>query len=174
MKCPNSRIVISILFLIAVRLELNGAEAPPGASPPHTLGPDSAPVTLEMFSDFQCPQCADVEPIVKKLRSEFADKLRVVFRHFPIEKHQNAILAAYAVEAAAKQGKFWEMGQALFRKQWIWATAPAPRAALIDRAREVGANVIQFEADLERPEARQRIAADVYRGVALGVKAKLS
>lgn len=162
--------LIPVFIFMAPDLKLNAAQAPPGASPPHTLGPTNAPVTLEMFGDFQCPQCANVEPIVKKLQNEFGDKLRVVFRHFPIEKHENATLAACAAEAAAQQGKFWEMADALFRTQWMWGKAPAPRTALIDRAKELGLNVPQFEDDLDAASTRARVDADTARGAALGVK----
>jgi protein-disulfide isomerase len=123
-----------------------------------------------MFSDFQCPQCARVEPTVKKLQSEFGNKLRIVFRHFPLEKHENAVLAACAAEAAARQGRFWEMADALYRTQWMWARAPVPRIALIDRAKELGINVAQFEEDLDASALRERVAADQARGEALGVK----
>jgi len=123
-----------------------------------------------MFSDFQCPQCARSDPTVKKLKSEFGDKLRIVFRHFPMEKHQNAILAACAAEAAARQNRFWEMADALYRTQWMWENAPAPRVVLIDRAKELGLNVPQFEEDLDASELHERVAADQARGQALGVK----
>jgi protein-disulfide isomerase len=108
--------------------------------------------------------------MVKKLKSEFGDKVRFVFRHFPMEKHQNAILAACAAEAAARQKHFWEMADALYRTQWMWGEAPAPRIALIDRAKELGLNVPQFEEDLDKTELRERISADQDRGQALGVK----
>ena len=163
-----------ISFVAALVMSAPGvtltASNPPGATAPPTLGPADAPVTLEMFSDFQCPQCARTEPMVKKLKSEYGDKLRVVFRHFPMEKHQNAILAGCAAEAAAKQKRFWEMADALYRTQWMWGEAPAPRVALIDRAKELGLNVPQFEEDLDASELRERVAADQARGQALGVK----
>jgi len=108
--------------------------------------------------------------MVKKLKSEFGEKLRIVFRHFPMEKHQNAVLAACAAEAAAHQKHFWEMAEALYRTQWMWGEAPAPRIVLVDRAKELGLNVPQFEEDLDKAELRERIDADVERGQALGVK----
>ena len=162
--------LVAVLIIFATGVTLIASDPPPGATSPHTLGPSNAPVTLEMFSDFQCPQCARSAPTVKKLQSEFGDKLRVVFRHFPMEKHQNAVLAACAAEAAARQKRFWEMGDALYRTQWMWGEAPAPRIALIDRAKELGLNVPQFEEDLDASELRERIAADQIRGQALGVK----
>lgn len=162
--------LVALLIIFARGVTLIASDPPPGATSPQTLGPANAPVTLEMFSDFQCPQCARTAPTVKKLKSEFGDKLRVVFRHFPMEKHQNAVLAACAAEAAARQKRFWEMGDALYRTQWMWGEAPAPRVVLIDRAKELGLNVPQFEEDLDASELRERIAADQARGQALGVK----
>ena len=161
---------IAFLIVLVACVTLIASDPPPGATPPHILGPSAAAVTLEMFSDFQCPQCARTDPTVKKLKSEFGDKLRIVFRHFPMEKHQNAILAACAAEAAARQNRFWEMGDALYRTQWMWAEAPAPRVVLIDRAKELGLNVPQFEDDLDANDLRERVAADQARGQALGVK----
>jgi protein-disulfide isomerase len=159
-----------VAVLIIFAAGVTASDPPRGATPAHILGPSDAPVTLEMFSDFQCPQCARSDPTVKKLKSEFGDKLRIVFRHFPMEKHQNAILAACAGEAAARQNRFWEMADALYRTQWMWENAPAPRIVLIDRAKELGLNVPQFEEDLDASELRERVAADQARGEALGVK----
>jgi protein-disulfide isomerase len=159
-----------VAVLIIFAAGVTASDPPRGATPAHILGPSDAPVTLEMFSDFQCPQCARSDPTVKKLKSEFGDKLRIVFRHFPMEKHQNAILAACAAEAAARQNRFWEMADALYRTQWMWENAPAPRVVLIDRAKELGLNVPQFEEDLDASELRERVAADQARGQALGVK----
>jgi protein-disulfide isomerase len=161
---------VAALIMPAAAVTLT-ASNPPGATAPPTLGPAAAPVTLELFADFQCPQCARTEPMVKAIKSEYGDKLRVVFRHFPMEKHENAILAACAAEAAARQKHFWEMADALYRTQWMWESAPAPRVILIDRAKELGLNVPQFEEDLDASELRERIDADQARGQALGVKA---
>ena len=165
-----SRISFVILLSMWTSVMLNASDPPPGAIAPPTLGPSDAPVTIEMFSDFQCPQCARSAPMVKKLKSEFGDKVRLVVRHFPMEKHQNAVLAACAAEAAGRQKHFWEMGDALYRTQWMWGEAPAPRVALIDRAKELGLNVPQFEEDLDATELRERISADAARGQARGVK----
>jgi protein-disulfide isomerase len=161
---------VAFLIMSAAAVTLTASDPPPGATSPQALGPSNAPVTIEMFSDFQCPQCARSDPMLKKLKSEFGDKVRFVFLHFPMEKHQNAILAACAAEAAARQKHFWEMAEALYRTQWMWGEAPAPRIALIDRAKELGLNVPQFEEDLDKTELRERISADQDRGQALGVK----
>src|SRR5438046_8998222 len=73
----------------------------------NAVGPASATVTIEFFSDLQCPQCARYEPVVKSVRAEFGDKVRMVFRHFPLAMHEHALPASWAAEAAANQRKFW-------------------------------------------------------------------
>src|SRR5260370_41539693 len=112
------------------------AIAAPGddVRPANALGPAGAPVTIEFFSDLQCPQCARYEPIVKSLKTEFGDKVRIVLRHFPLRAHEHAVLGACAAEAAANQGKSWQMAAALYKTQWMWASAPGPRPIPMDPA----------------------------------------
>ena len=72
-------------------------------------GPDRAPVTLVEYGDFECPYCGQAEPVVRELLAELGD-VRYVWRHLPLtDVHPHAHLAAEAAEAAARQGKFWEM-----------------------------------------------------------------
>ena len=84
----------------------------------HALGPESAPVTLVEYGDFECPQCGAAHPILKRIRETFGDRLRFVFRHFPItSSHPNAQHAAEAAEWAAGRGAFWPMHDALYAAQ---------------------------------------------------------
>src|SRR2546423_12652745 len=84
----------------------------------HALGPVDAPATLVEYGDYECPDCFNAEPVVAQIRARLGDKLRFVFRHFPRSSiHPRASVAAAAAEAAARQGKFWEMHEALFRHQ---------------------------------------------------------
>ena len=136
----------------------------------NTLGPANAPVTIEFFSDLQCPQCARYEPIVKSLKTEYGNKVRMILRHFPLSAHEHALPAAWAAEAAANQGKFWEMAEALYKNQWIWARAPAPRAAFVDLAKQIGLDLDKFQADMDNPDVRERIAADQAHAQNVGVK----
>src|SRR6266404_3249350 len=136
----------------------------------NTLGPANAPVTIEFFSDLQCPQCARYEPMVKSVKVEFGDKVRMVLRHFPLSAHEHAVLASCAVEAAANQKKFWEMAEALYKTQWIWAKAPAPRVILLDQAKQLGLDVDQFQKDMDGTEVRERIGEDQRRAQKIGVK----
>jgi protein-disulfide isomerase len=84
----------------------------------HILGPDTARVTLVEYGDFECPSCGQAYPAVKILRKHFGDRLRFVFRNFPLrEIHPHAELAAEAAEAAGAQQKFWPMHDMLFEHQ---------------------------------------------------------
>lgn len=148
------------------------AAGPPGVQvrPANAIGPVDAPVVIEFFSDLQCPQCARYEPIVKSVRAEFGDKTRLVIRHFPLVGHEHANLAACAAEAAANQHKFWEMVEALYKTQWMWARAPAPRAILIDQAKSIGLDVDKFQKDLDDESLRERISLDQERAREVKVK----
>jgi len=82
----------------------------------------SAQFTIVEFSDFQCPACAATEPALSALVEQYPDKVRLVYRHFPlISIHPNAMLAARYAEAAGQQGKFWEMHDGLFATQMEWS-----------------------------------------------------
>ena len=84
----------------------------------HVLGPEAARVTLVEYGDFECPNCGQAYPAVKILRKHFGERMRFVFRHFPLrEVHPHAKLAAEAAEAAGAQSKFWPMHDLLFENQ---------------------------------------------------------
>lgn len=84
----------------------------------HRLGAEHAPVTVVEYGDFECPNCKQAAPAVKLLLDRFAGRVRVVFRHFPLEEvHPHALHAAQAAETAGAQGKFWEMHDLLFANQ---------------------------------------------------------
>src|SRR5581483_3299161 len=95
----------------------SAAAAPPGADTVHKIdpgsaparGPKNAPITVVMWSDYQCPFCKRVEPTIEQLEKEYPGKIRVVWKDFPLEFHPNARPAAMAARAAGEEGKFWEM-----------------------------------------------------------------
>lgn len=80
-------------------------------------GPKTAPVTIVEFGDFECPPCGKAYPVLKKVRENYGDEVRVVFRHFPLSFHDNAQKAGEASMCAADQGKFWEMHDKMFENQ---------------------------------------------------------
>jgi protein-disulfide isomerase len=81
----------------------------------HQQGPATAPVTLVEYGDYECPYCGEAYPIVKEIKLRLGDRLRFVFRNFPLtQSHPHAEHAAEAAEAAAAQGKFWEMTEHVY------------------------------------------------------------
>src|ERR1700746_3412216 len=84
----------------------------------HTLGPPHAQVTVVEYGDFECPNCKQAAPALKLLLERFAERARIVFRHFPLQEvHPHALAAAQAAECAGGQGKFWPMHDLLFANQ---------------------------------------------------------
>ena len=118
-------------------------------------GPDKAKVTLVEFSDFQCPACAQMAPSIDRIRRERPDKVRVVFKHLPLPTHDHSRSAAYAAEAAAKQNKFWDMADLLFRNQ-----NHLERDDLLKYAGQLGLNVDKFKADMDDQTVRDRVERD--------------
>src|SRR5512132_3360495 len=90
----------------------------PVSADDHAQGPPDAPVTLVEYGDYECPHCGRAYPIVRKVQLRLGDRLRFVFRNFPLsEAHPHAEHAAEAAEAAGTQGKYWEMHDTLFEHQ---------------------------------------------------------
>ena len=142
----------------------------PGAPNPHVRGGTSAPVTLEEFGDFQCPPCGRLHASLKKIEHDYGDRLKVIFRNYPLQSmHKNAFSAARAAEAAGLQGKFFEMHDLLYEHQTEWAESPEPRPVYTDYANRIGLNVEKFIADMGRQDVADRVQADFYRGSSLGV-----
>ena len=128
-------------------------------------GPATAPVTVVMFSDFQCPACARTHPVLKSVISEFGDKIRFVIRDYPLESiHENAFNAAMAANAAAAQGKFFEYIDLLYRNQ-----SALDVASLKKYAADLGLNAKQFELDLTVERSAAEIRKDIADGNAYGV-----
>lgn len=143
----------------------------PGADPPRVKGAASAPVTFEEFGDYQCPPCGALHRELKKIEGEYGDRLRVIFRHYPItDRHKNAMLAAQAAEAAGAQNKFWEMHDRIYETQKDWAEAGDARSIFVRYARELGLEAERFTRDLDGGEAGARISADRQRAQVLGVQ----
>src|ERR1700682_1114455 len=92
--------------------------AVPVGAADHILGASHAPVTVVEYGDFECPNCKQAAPAVKLLLERFPGRVRLVYRHFPLEQvHPHALHAALAAEAAAGQEKFWPMHDLLFYNQ---------------------------------------------------------
>lgn len=147
------------------------ASVAPGAQPPHVLGPSNAPVTLEEFGDFECPPCGLLHPILVQMRSEFGDRIKIIFREFPlVPNHQHALAAASAAEAAGLQGKFWEMHDLLYENQKTWHESFDVRPIFEGYAKQIGLDIERYKRDLESELVAQRITLDGARGHSLNVK----
>lgn len=138
----------------------------------HVKGNPQAVTTIIEYGDFQCPACATFHPQMKMLMETVSDTVRLVFRHFPLPQHDKAIPTARAAEAAALQGKFWEMHDLLYEKQSEWSGKPLAEitATLKTYAEALKLDVAQFERDL----ASDTVAARVQRDVASGNAANVS
>jgi protein-disulfide isomerase len=137
----------------------------PVRSKDHRLGPDNAPVTLVEYGDFECPHCRRAEPIVKEVRRRAGARLRFVFRHFPMSQgHPHAQHAAEAAEAAGAQGKFWEMHDRLFERQFALEDPD-----LIAYAGELGLDRARVARELAEHTHEARVREDFSSGVRSGV-----
>src|ERR1700687_4569427 len=141
-----------------------------GALPPHTQGPENAPVTLEEFGDFECPPCGMLHPVLKTMEKEFGPRIRLIFREFPlVPAHVHALAAARSAEAAGLQGKFWEMHDLLYENQKNWHDAFVARPIFEVYAPRIGLNLEKFRGDSSGETVAQRIFLDGKRAHVLGV-----
>lgn len=163
----------------------------PDAGLPHSRGGPSAPVTIEEFGDFQCIPCGNLFPKLKKVEADYGDRLRVVFRHKPMHKHELAPLAARAAEAAGLQGRFWEMHDLLFENSLRWTkgvdtvgpeASPSRRLespilameievrdVLVRYAEILRLDVDRFKTDIDSSAVKARVEADQDRADTLGI-----
>jgi Na+/H+ antiporter NhaA len=131
----------------------------------HIRGPDDAPVTLVEYGDYECPYCGQAEVVIRELLDSFGDDLRYVWRHLPLnDVHEHAQMAAEAAEAAAAQGKFWEMHDKLLDHQGELTPDDLGRYA-----KEIGLDMDRFWDDLHDRRHAQRVAEDVASADASGV-----
>ena len=133
---------------------------PPVGKRDHFQGPSTATVTLVEYGDYQCPFCGNTHPIIKKLQEHFSDQLRFVFRNFPqVRVHAYAQRAAEAAEAAAAQGKFWEMHDYLYEHQEALDVENLARAAGL-----LGLDRVKFNREVAERVYADRVQRDIQSG----------
>jgi len=131
----------------------------------HRSGPDDAPVSLVEYGDYECPHCGRAHPIVQEVQKIMGRRLRFVFRNFPLaEAHPHAVRAAETAEAAAAQGKFWEMHDMLFEHQDALEDADLLRCAKL-----LGLKVDRVMEELAAGAYVERVRKDFRSGVRSGV-----
>jgi protein-disulfide isomerase/rhodanese-related sulfurtransferase/uncharacterized membrane protein len=133
----------------------------------HATGNLQSPVTVVEFADFQCTPCGLAEPTVRKIRAQYGDRIRFVFRHFPMARiHPQAHQAAEASECAAGQGKFWEAAEKFYQQQ-----TDLSQPALERYASELGLDTNRFNRCLESKSMAARVGRDLDDARALGLRA---
>lgn len=146
--------------------------APPIPASSPTPGPveKSDVVTLEEFGDYQCPPCGQLHPDLTKLKKEYGERLRFVYRHYPLTQiHPNAQPAALAAVAASFQGSFWEMHNLLYQNQSTWSGLPDVVPQLVDYARQSGLDIPRFIQDMQSPRAFAIVSGDQREGASRNV-----
>ena len=144
--------------------------APSGAQPANMLGSPTATVTVEEFADYQCPTCATVHPMTQELTKIYGNRIKFIYRNFPLQQiHKYAYDAAVAAEAASLQGKFWEMQNQLFQNQREWSNSPQASKLFEGYAQKIGLDLPKYQSDVLGLGAKSRVDADMMRGKRIGV-----
>jgi protein-disulfide isomerase len=135
----------------------------------HIKGNTQSAIVLVEYGDFQCPACRSYTPIITQLEQNYGDRIAFVFRHFPLPVHANSKNAARASEAAAIQGKFWEMHDILFDKQDDWAKKGDPEDIFMEYAVSLGLNPDQFREDFNSDGLKDKVQKDLLAANAEGL-----
>jgi protein-disulfide isomerase len=130
----------------------------------YIMGRSNAPITIIEYSDFQCPACKRGTGTVAQVMNIYRGKVRLIFKHLPLNIHKNALVAAKGGIAAEKQGKFKEYKRILFNNQ-----RKINRNFLLSTARSLGMNVPKFTRDMDSPETEKIIRADMAEARKFGI-----
>lgn len=149
-------VAITALYYGGVFGNSNGTEnrAPRVAQDVHIL----------KYSDYSCPHCKAFIPLEEQLKAEFGDKISIEYRYFPLQSFPFSHIAAYAVEAANRQGKFQEMHDVLMDQQEDWSRRNG-REKILGYAEQIGLDMDQFMEDLESEEVQQAVQSQKQEGI---------
>ena len=135
----------------------------------HKLGPDTAAVKIVEFGDFQCPACAAARENLEKAQANNGTTVQIIFRHFPLPQHKNAINGALAAEAAGNQNKFWPMYDLLYTNQAEWENLDNPTDTFNNYAKQLNLDTAKFKKDQTDPATKKIVDTDSSYGQALSV-----
>ena len=152
------------VMLAPLRLTVHAGNSP-------TMGPPGAAVEIIEFSDFQCPYCVRATPTLKQVRDTYGNRIRLVYRNYPLEGHANAKPAAEAAQCANEQGQFWPYHDRLFAdpKKLVDDDGARVREYLKQNAAELGLDAAKFNACFETHKYQSVIESDTRDGAAVGV-----
>ena len=128
-------------------------------------GPENAPVVVAVFSDFQCPYCAKVSPLLDQVLKQYPKDVKVVHKNFPLQSHQLAVPAAVAALAAHRQGKFWEMHDKVFEN-----LSALSDEKFTEFAKAIGLDMEKFAKDSNDPQVKQQVQNDLQNGLKAEVR----
>ncbi|MBI5245782.1 MAG: thioredoxin domain-containing protein [Elusimicrobia bacterium] len=165
------KLIVSAALVLAASagsfLYARGARKPFSSEAPgyRTLGPADARITIVEFSDFECPACRVAEPPMRSILKLYEGKVRLVFKHFPLERmHRHARAGAIAAECAGRQGKFWEFHHELYDHQEEW-TGDEEAKLLSAYAKRVKLDEKAWQACRVDPSANEAVNADTKDGL---------
>lgn len=182
----NSKVPLIVSFVVSIALVLGLIVFASGEAVPEervnelladeriSKGQTEDPkVIVTEFADFECPGCANFDPILQAAAEKYGDDVLIQYKHFPLVSiHRNARAAGYAAEAAHNQGLFWEYGSILYQNQAVWSELDGEEleAQFLTYAEEVGIEDLdQFKADYDSDEVRDRVASDLDDAQELGL-----
>jgi protein-disulfide isomerase len=132
----------------------------------NAVGNANSPVYVVEFADFECPACKTVQPTIDTLIKTYKDKVQFAYRYFPLAQHPRAVPAAHAAEAAAMQGKFWEMDSLLYQNQ-----GNLSEETFVKLATELKLDIDTFNKDRNSDTVKRKVSDDLAAGNQLGVNA---
>ncbi len=148
----------AVIAMLEISQQIDTSESP-------FLGDESAPVSIAVFDDFECPYCARTVPLLKQIVAKYPGKVKLVFKNFPLSSHRNARNAALTALAANRQGKFWDMHDLLYENY----NRLNPKK-IDDLAAQAGLDLEQLKKDRTDPQLNALINRDINEGTAIGVR----
>lgn len=155
-------IFIAVFAITSRSSNKNDTSSTTGVPTNHVEGQGKDGVTLVEYGDYECPICEEYYQPMQQVAAQFSQQIYFQFRNLPLtEIHPNAFAGARAAEAAALQGKFWQMHDALYVNQSTWANSSNPQPYFDQYAKNIGLNVSQFDSDYASSKVNDSINADV-------------
>lgn len=134
-------------------------------------GNKDSKVVLVEYLDFECEACGAYYPVMKRLSEEYKDDVKFVVRYFPLPGHKNSMTSASAVEAAGRQGKYWEMHDIVFENQRDWGEKKVATPEIFEEyAKQLDLDLTKFQQDVTSQEVKNRIERDKNNGIKLGIQ----
>jgi len=134
-------------------------------------GNREAKVWIVEFSDFQCPACGVIQPVIQRVLNSYGDKILFAYRDYLLPAHKFAQISGLAAEAAGEQGKFWEYHDKLFANQTSWSSDSDPSKTFIQYAKDIGLDTDKFTRSFEEKKGQNHINSDEAAGNRVGIAA---